>query len=58
MTGGDAEQRAKGGVASAASVEAEDELVEVGEQMPVSQAVINAVQAVINACDRRLRPRL
>ena len=42
MAGGDAEQGAEGGVAGAAAVEAEDELVEVGLEMPAAQAVIDA----------------
>ena len=42
MAGGDAEQGAEGGVAGAAAIEAEDELVEVGLEMPAAQAVIDA----------------
>ena len=42
MAGGDAEQRAEGGVARAAAVEAKDEFVEVGLEMPAAQAVIDA----------------
>ena len=42
MVGGDAEQRAEGGVACAAAVEAKDELVEVRLEMLAAQAVIDA----------------
>ena len=42
MRRGDAEERAEGGVSGAASVEAEDELVEVGLEVFAAQAVIDA----------------
>ena len=42
MAGGDAEQRTEGGMPGMAAVEAEDELVEIGLQMPAAQAVIDA----------------
>ena len=40
MGGGDAEQRAEGGMPGAAAVEAEDELVEIGLQVLAAQAVV------------------
>src|SRR3954453_15814615 len=42
MRCGDAEERAEGGVSGAASVEAEDELVEGGLEVFAPQAVIDA----------------
>src|SRR3954451_18162097 len=42
MRRGDAEERAEGGVSGAASVEAKDELVEVGLEVFATQAVIDA----------------
>ena len=42
MRRGDAEERAEGGMSGAASVEAEDELVEVGLEVFATQAVIDA----------------
>ena len=42
MAGGDAEQGAECGVPGAAAVEAEDELVEIGLQVPAAQAVVDA----------------
>src|SRR3954462_5049662 len=42
MRRGDTEERAEGGVSSAASVEAEDELVEIGLKVFAAQAVIDA----------------
>ena len=42
MRRSDAEERAEGGMSGAASVEAEDELVEVGLEVFVTQAVIDA----------------
>src|SRR3954470_11255372 len=42
MRRGDAEERAEGGVPGAASVEAEDELVEVGLEVFATQAMIDA----------------
>src|SRR3954463_3735888 len=42
MRRGDTEERAEGGVSSAASVEAEDELVEVGLEVFAAQTVIDA----------------
>ena len=42
MRRGDAEERAEGGVPGAASVEAEDELIEVGLEVFATQAVIDA----------------
>ena len=42
MTGGDAEQGAERGMAGAATVEAKDELVEIGLKMIAAQAVIDA----------------
>ena len=57
MAGDAAEQRAEGGVAGAASVEAEDELVEVGLQMPASQAVIAAQGPDFEVGEDAVRPR-
>jgi hypothetical protein len=57
VVGGDAEQRAEGGMASAASVEAEDELVEVGLQMPAPQAVIDAQGPDFEVGEDAVRPR-
>ena len=42
MAGGDAEQGAEGGVPGAPAVEAKDEFVEVGLEIPAAQAVIDA----------------
>jgi hypothetical protein len=42
VAGGDAEQRAEGGVSSTAAVEAEDELIEVGLKVLAAQAMIDA----------------
>jgi hypothetical protein len=42
VAGGDAEQGAEGGVACAATIEAEDEFIKVGLEMPAAQAVIDA----------------
>ena len=42
MAGGDTEQGAEGCGAGAASVEAEDELVEIGLKMLAAQAVVDA----------------
>ena len=42
MAGADAEKGAESGMASAAAVEAEDELVEVGLKVLAAQAVIDA----------------
>ncbi len=42
MASGDAEQGAERGVPGAATVEAEDELVEIGLEMLAAQAVIDA----------------
>src|SRR6516165_1033263 len=40
--GGDAKQRLERGVARAAAVEAEDELVKVGLEVPAAQAMVDA----------------
>ena len=42
MAGGDGEQGAEGGVPCAAAIEAEDEFIKVGLEMPAAQAVIDA----------------
>jgi hypothetical protein len=57
MAGGDAEQGAEGGVAGAAAVEAEDELVEVGLEMPAAQAVIDAQGPDLEVGEDPVHPR-
>ena len=49
MCCGDAEERAEGGVWGAASVEAEDELVEVGVEVFATQAAADAAAFAIKA---------
>src|SRR4051812_1512735 len=56
MCRGDAEERAKGGVSSAASVEAEDELVEIGLKVFSAQAVIDAERPALEIGEDAMGP--
>src|SRR5215213_2638938 len=56
MCRGDAEERAKGGVSSAASVEAEDELVEIGLKVFATQAVIDAERPALEIGEDAMGP--
>src|SRR5215213_4611764 len=56
MGRGDAEERAKGGVSSAASVEAEDELVEIGLKVFSAQAVIDAERPALEIGEDAMGP--
>src|SRR5690349_11412523 len=56
MRRGDAEERAEGGVSSAASVEAEDELVEVGLEVLAAQTVIDAKRPVLKVGEDAVGP--
>src|SRR6476646_11152448 len=56
MRRGDAEERAEGGVSGAASVEAEDELVEVGLEVFATQAVIDAERPALEVGDDAVGP--
>src|SRR3954447_6992870 len=56
MRRGDAEERAEGGVSGAASVEAEDELVEVGLEVFAAQAVIDAQRPALEVGEDTVGP--
>src|SRR3954463_1502067 len=56
MCRGDAEKRAEGGVPGAASVEAEDELVEVGVEVFAPQAVIDAERPALEIGEDAVGP--
>src|SRR3954470_16562687 len=56
MRRGDAEERAEGGVSGAASVEAEDELVEVGLEVFPTQAVIDAERPALEIGEDAVGP--
>ena len=56
MHRGDAEERAKGSVPGAASVEAEDELVEVGVEVFSPQAVIDAERPALEIGEDAVGP--
>jgi hypothetical protein len=53
---GDAEERAEGSVSGAASVEAEDELVEVGLEVLSTQAVIDAERPALEIGEDAMGP--
>src|ERR1051325_8639472 len=52
----DAEERAEGGVPGAASVEAEDELIEVGLEVFATQAVIDAERPALEVGEDAVGP--
>jgi hypothetical protein len=56
VPGGDAEQGPESGMPGAAAVEAEDELVEVGLQMPAAQAVVVAQALDLEVGEDTVRP--
>src|SRR6478609_5970780 len=56
MRCGDAEERAEGGVSSAAPIEAEDELVEVGLEVFATQAVIDAERPALEVGEDAVGP--
>ena len=56
VPGGDAEQGPESGMPGAAAVEAEDELVEVGLQMPAAQAVVDAQALDLEVGEDTVRP--
>lgn len=56
MRRGDAEERAEGGMSGAASVEAEDELVEVGLEVFSTQAVIDAERPALEVGEDAVGP--
>ena len=56
MCCGDAEERAEGGVWGAASVEAEDELVEVGVEVFATQAVVDAERPALEISEDAVGP--
>ena len=56
MRRGDAEERAEGGVSGATSVEAEDELVEVGLEVFTAQAVIDAERPALEVGEDTVGP--
>ena len=56
MRRGDAEERAEGGVSGATSVEAEDELVEVGLEVFATQAVIDAERPALEIGEDAVGP--
>src|SRR5918998_557845 len=56
MRRGDAEERAEGGMSGAASVEAEDELVEVGLEVFATQAVIDAERPALEVGEDAVGP--
>ena len=56
MRRGDVEERAEGGVSGAASVEAEDELVEVGLEVFATQAVIDAERPALEVGEDAVGP--
>src|SRR5215207_11135037 len=56
MRCGDAEERAEGSVSDMASVEAEDELVEVGLEVFATQAVIDAERPALEVGEDAMGP--
>src|SRR4051794_32131550 len=56
MGRGDAEERAESGVSAAASIEAEDELVEVGLEVFAPQAVIDAERPALEIGEDAVGP--
>src|SRR4051794_11294324 len=56
MRRGDVEERAEGGVSGTASVEAEDELVEVGLEVFAPQAVIDAERPALEIGEDAVGP--
>src|SRR5215210_7607692 len=56
MRRGDAEERAEGGVSGATSVEAEDELVEIGLEVFATQAVIDAERPALEIGEDAVGP--
>src|SRR5918998_5077864 len=56
MRRGDAEVRAEGGMSGAASVEAEDELVEVGLEVFSTQAVVDAERPALEVGEDAVGP--
>jgi hypothetical protein len=56
MRRGDAKERAEGGVSGTASVEAEDELVEVGLEVFSTQAVIDAERPALEVGEDAVGP--
>ena len=57
MGGGDAEQGAEGGVPGAATVEAEDELVEIGLEVLAPQPVVDAQGPDLEVGEDPVHPR-
>ena len=57
MAGADAEQGSEGGMASAAAVETEHKLIEVGLNMPAAQAVIDAERPDFEVGEDAVHPR-
>src|SRR3954466_14240047 len=57
MRRGNAEERSEGGVSGPASVEAEDELVEVGLEVLATQAVIDAERPALEVGEDAVGPR-
>ena len=56
MGGGDAEEGGEAGVPGAASIESEDELVEVGLQVFAAQAVIDAQRPCLEVGEDAMDP--
>src|SRR5438270_10304764 len=56
MRRGDTEERAEGGMSGAASVEAEDELIEVGLEVFATQAVIDAERPALEIGEDAVGP--
>src|SRR3954467_7137014 len=56
MRRGDTEERAEGGMSGAASVEAEDELIEVGLEVFSTQAVIDAERPALEVGEDAVGP--
>jgi hypothetical protein len=56
MRCGDAEERAEGGMSSAASVEAKDKLVEVGLEVFAAQTVIDAERPALEIGEDAVGP--
>ena len=57
MAGGNAEKGAEGGMASAAAVEAESKLVEIGLNVLAAQAVIDAERPDFEVGEDAVHPR-
>ena len=57
MAGGNAEKGAEGGMASAAAVEAESKLVEIGLKVLAAQAVIDAERPDLEVGEDAVHPR-